>query len=95
MAEAILKKITDNMKCNLCHELLFNPKTLPCRHTYCNGCLDAIVVFQNNGSATLQCPEECKGNANVDAMSSVNSTLASSFELQRVLNSVKEETIQK
>ena len=31
----------DITSCNTCHQLLKNPKTLPCLHSYCTSCLPA------------------------------------------------------
>ena len=86
------EKLKAKMKCNLCHALLFQPKTLLCQHSFCNACLDEILEFHNDGSATLHCPNKCKGIVTVNKTLSINNALSSSFELLHVLDMLKEET---
>ena len=38
-----LSKIRDELTCSICSSLLEEPKTLPCLHSFCRGCLDGLV----------------------------------------------------
>ena len=85
--------MTEKMKCKLCQEILFNPKTLSCQHAFCSACLDDILKFENDGSATLQCPDKCEDIIKIDSTSTVASILGSgnvASTLQYVLDILKE-----
>ena len=81
----------EKMKCNLCHHILFNPKILPCTHTFCCTCLVDTFSFNKDGSAIFQFPKECKGVVNVGSTISINSMLCASFEFQQVLDVLKDD----
>eukprot|EP00062_Callorhinchus_milii_P023391 gi/632982189/ref/XP_007908000.1/ PREDICTED: uncharacterized protein LOC103189419 [Callorhinchus milii] len=48
----IIKK--DFLNCKLCFEKYYNPKALPCLHTYCEECLRKLVPHKTK---VFQCPE--------------------------------------
>ena len=89
MAEAF-KVLFESFKCVVCHDTLFNPKDLLCRHSICNDCLDGLVVFEKDGSGTIQCPHGCNGTIKLGASDSVNSILSLTYATQNVLRFIKE-----
>ncbi|XP_045452242.1 RING finger protein nhl-1-like [Melitaea cinxia] len=44
--------IKDLVQCSLCLEVLYNPKMLPCQHTFCFACLKSYVT----DSSVISCP---------------------------------------
>ncbi|XP_061196973.1 E3 ubiquitin-protein ligase TRIM8-like [Saccostrea echinata] len=48
MATALLPDTIDNIgdltKCSICFEAFKTPRTLPCSHTFCHGCLSSYIV---------------------------------------------------
>lgn len=38
----------DLLECAICHELLCNPCTLACEHSFCKECIDHITKFKEN-----------------------------------------------
>lgn len=71
MAEAL----TNIFSCLICSELLFQPVTTPCGHTYCRGCLCKAIQF------TDTCPM-CRTILHTDAVSetSINTTLQDTIQ---------------
>nr|XP_054774987.1 E3 ubiquitin-protein ligase TRIM56-like [Lytechinus pictus] len=57
------KKLSDSLECPICHELLCNPKLLPCSHSFCERCLAELHSFHQTDSE-LTCPV-CRQDANV------------------------------
>ena len=43
-------------ECPICVELMNNPKTLQCEHSFCKECLEGCVTFQINGAPSILCP---------------------------------------
>ena len=52
-----IKKTAEHLSCPVCHQLFKNPKFLPCYHSYCEGCLEKIMV-----RSKITCPE-CRQEA--------------------------------
>ena len=91
MAEASgLSQLSERFECVVCHDTLFNPKDLLCQHSICNDCLDGLVVFEKDGSGTIQCPHGCNGTIKLGANDSVNSILSLNYGTQNVLLLIKE-----
>ena len=44
-----------DLSCGICRETLTNPKFLPCFHTFCQECLQAVVLAADD-PAPLRCP---------------------------------------
>jgi len=57
MAAKEVKKTTTNLTCPICYQLFKNPKYLPCYHSYCEECLEKMVV-----QSKITCPE-CRQEA--------------------------------
>ncbi|XP_057306140.1 putative ankyrin repeat protein RBE_0319 [Hydractinia symbiolongicarpus] len=51
--------LTHILECKICLDTYHKPKQLTCGHSYCQDCLDSILVFNNDGSAELPCPLRC------------------------------------
>ena len=51
--ESLLQEIT----CNICFRLMEDPRSLPCTHVYCNGCLKRLLQCSQVTLGCLQCPE--------------------------------------
>ena len=81
----ILKK---SIECPICQEPQLNPKHLPCHHSFCKGCLDDMVKFEQDGSAKIVCPMKCIGNCFIKSNETTNS-LPSNYSMQSVLDIVK------
>lgn len=52
--EAIREHLIDTLTCVICYNLLYDPVTTPCGHTFCNACLTRAIDF------TSACPT-CRG----------------------------------
>ena len=48
-------KVREQIICAICYELLNDPKTLPCLHTYCSGCLQNSVS-ESRDDKIIDCP---------------------------------------
>ena len=59
------KKITDIVKCPVCHDMLNDAKFLPCGHTFCQSCLEACHRHQPS-TIGMSCPM-CKENSTVSS----------------------------
>ncbi|XP_041453637.1 E3 ubiquitin-protein ligase TRIM56-like [Lytechinus variegatus] len=57
------KQLSESLECPICHDLLCNPKLLPCSHSFCTSCLTELHSFQQADSG-LTCPV-CRQDANV------------------------------
>ena len=60
------------MECSICLDRFSNPKMLMCGHQYCKDCLEDIMVFNGDGSATLICPMKCAKRTVVGVDETVN-----------------------
>ena len=45
----------DLLECAVCNEILHNPRTLKCEHSFCKECVDNMTLFKEN-QITLTCP---------------------------------------
>ena len=45
----------DLLECAVCNEILNNPRTLKCEHSFCKECVDNMTLFKEN-QITLTCP---------------------------------------
>ena len=57
MSAKEIKQATTNLTCPICYQLFKNPKYLPCYHSYCEECLEKMVV-----QSKITCPE-CRQEA--------------------------------
>ncbi|XP_020910869.1 RING finger protein nhl-1-like [Exaiptasia diaphana] len=66
---AALNSFTDELEsqltCVICNEILTEPKTLPCLHTFCYKCIESWNQTCQKQMKTLRCPT-CRAEVNVD-----------------------------
>lgn len=56
-SESVKDEPSDDCECMICYELLLDPVSLHCGHTFCQLCVAKLCYNNNNGVyATLQCP---------------------------------------
>ena len=79
MAEA-----ADFLKCAICFETFDNPKQLECYHIYCKECLDALLEFNDDGSAIIKCPLQCQEQT-VFTCNSTTNNLRVAYEFKGIL----------
>lgn len=82
-------KISLMLECKICLDTYNNPKHLNCGHTYCHGCLDDILSFNQDGSAELNCPLRCS-NKTIINEHETTSSLPTSYCLADILDNVAE-----
>ena len=91
MAEALIKRLCEKVKCGLCQEILYIPKTFPCLHSYCQFCLDGIVSFDENGKGCLKCPmKDCEQMINLTCKEVVAMKLKTNIMFQDMIDTLKE-----
>ena len=39
-----LKFIWDDLKCNVCNNLLVKPRSLSCQHSFCSSCISVLLA---------------------------------------------------
>ena len=53
----VQESLQQEITCNICRELMEDPRSLPCTHVYCNQCLKKLVLRSQATLGDLQCPE--------------------------------------
>ena len=83
--QQLFKILKKEAECPLCLETVKNPKTLPCLHSFCLGCLDELASFARRQlQTTIKCPV-CQTSFPIpDKDTFVN--LPSSFHLNRLVD---------
>lgn len=76
--------------CAICMDRLDVPKLLKCHHSFCENCLDKLIVFKGDGSGTIICPF-CNSVTGIDADKTAND-LPSNYQLQTVLDIINTKT---
>ncbi|XP_057311330.1 E3 ubiquitin-protein ligase TRIM56-like [Hydractinia symbiolongicarpus] len=75
------------LECKICLDTYHQPKQLNCGHTYCQGCLDGILVFMEDGSAELPCPVRCTKKTTI-THEQTTSSLMTVFTLTGILDKI-------
>ncbi|XP_057300605.1 uncharacterized protein LOC130634428 isoform X3 [Hydractinia symbiolongicarpus] len=68
------------MDCIICLDVYKKPKQLKCGHSFCQNCLDAILVRKEDKTAEINCPLRCTKKTLID-QGETASSLASNFAL--------------
>ena len=87
-ASTTMNEMQKALECSICLQELQDPKVLPCQHTFCKVCMDTILNFNNDGSATINCPLRCDGNT-VIATDKTTNDLAAPYQLKHILDIMK------
>ena len=83
----------DSQTCILCLNQLTNPKTLPCLHSFCESCLEPLVLTQEDGTGILGCPT-CRFPVQVPMEGIKSLPRASGTFSQLTTNSYKENVME-
>ena len=57
---AVQESLEQEVTCNICTEIMKDPRVLPCTHVYYNKCLKKLVQRSQATLRCLQCPLCCK-----------------------------------
>lgn len=88
---ANLTVLAKDYDCSICLDQLQNPKTLQCQHSFCKDCLDGVLKFNENGSATLQCPMKCY-DVKVLTESETTNNLTANYHMKKTLDVIKQKS---
>ena len=73
------------LECAICLDVYVKPKDLVCRHTFCKGCVDNILQFNEDGSAIINCPKKCKEQTFIDTVGTTND-LGTNFRFKSIVD---------
>lgn len=84
MAESPFFKLQEQLTCTICLDLYINPKTLPCLHSFCLKCLEALPLVFQGDNYRMACPV-CRNHVQLP-----EPTGAAGFPTTFHLNNIKE-----
>ena len=58
-ASDVLKVVEEKLNCAICLHNFAQPKSLPCLHAFCKGCLEALPRLPAGGGEMVKCPVCC------------------------------------
>ena len=79
-----LKKLEDQLTCAICLDAFKDPKLLQCFHVYCKGCLERLVVQDQQGQVSVNCPT-CRRSTLLPPPSTV-ADLQSAFHIHHLFD---------
>ena len=77
-------EISKILQCSICLEILDNPKSLICQHSFCKTCLDNLLQFRQFGGAVLDCPYRCERRTFIKKNETTND-LSTPYQLKQIL----------
>ena len=83
-------QIEKGCECHICLQQLVEPKTLLCHHSFCAECLEMLLEFDDNGSATIECPLKCKMVTSLTSNDTIKS-LKTNYHLVHMLDLLSDE----
>ena len=60
------EKVKEELTCAICQDLLNEPRSLPCLHSFCTGCLKELLAGLNSSKYQLECPL-CRAKVSLSA----------------------------
>ena len=83
--QELFKRLKKEAECPLCLDIVKNPKTLPCLHSFCLECLDKLGNFARTQlQTTIKCPI-CQTSFPIPDTDTF-ANLPSSFHLNRLVD---------
>lgn len=93
MSEDIdIMQLQKYLECSICLDIFTNPRLLTCRHQFCKECLDEIIVFNEDGSAIINCPLKCSKPTILNQYQTTND-LGGSYEFTGMLEILRTDKI--
>ena len=87
MADKALQKLEDQLNCAICLDIYKDPKLLQCYHVFCRQCLVKLVLRDQQGLLTMNCPT-CRQVTPIPANGVTG--LQSAFYINQLLEIVEE-----
>ena len=56
----------ETLRCSICHEIIVDPRSLPCGHCYCGPPRSCLKLMENDGQGTMTCAI-CRSDFNLQA----------------------------
>ncbi|XP_054980252.1 E3 ubiquitin-protein ligase TRIM38-like [Sorex araneus] len=68
MASAtVAKRLREEATCSICRELMTEPVSIDCGHSYCHVCIVGFIKNQSSQASSLKCPQ-CRGSFKRDSI---------------------------
>ena len=84
-SSAFIESLNIKVECKICFGRLDDPRHLPCAHSFCKRCLDRLLRFNQDGSASVSCPNRCENGIVRIGVDETTRVLPRNYELLGVL----------
>lgn len=84
----LFKDLSKDCECAICLEIMENPRSLDCRHSFCKDCLETTVDFNENSEVVLKCPT-CRKVTNLGKGQTVGTWTSVELSLKKYLDTIK------